>query len=162
MFKGRFTKEGTLSFGTYTRSKLKDFIKKNPNMPFEIVPVLPESNKQRGFFEGAVVPLVTYYQSGLDFRNKSDVAKVREWLKLEFNGEIVNILGKQVKIAKSTKRQLNQGFLERVIGWLEENYSSPIESLNPEKYKHWRDTIYPMGGPDTYIEYLQEIGILQK
>lgn len=162
MFKGRFTKEGALQFGTYTRAELKKFIRENPNMPFEIVPMLPESRKQRNFFEGAICPLVAYYQYGMDFRNVTDVRRVRDWLKIEFNGELVTVGGKTTKVAMSTKRKLNQGFLERVIDWLVENYQPPHEALNPEKYKHWRDTIFPYGGADTYIEYLIETGILKK
>lgn len=162
MFKGRFSSTGTLTFGAYTRNKLKDFIKANPNLPFEIVPLTPESRKQRAYFEGAICPLVAYYQENLDFRNPENVRKVREFLKIEFNGEFITLGGKSVKIAQSTKRKLNQGFLERVIGWIEDNYAPPAEALNPESYKYWRDHVYPMGGPETYIEYLIEKNILTK
>lgn len=162
MFRGRFSTTGTLAFGAYTRNKLKEYIEANPNQAFELVPLTPESRKQRGFFEGAICPLVAYYQENLDFRNAENVRKVREWLKIEFNGEFVTLGGKSVKVPQSTKRKLNQGFLERVIGWLEDNYAPPPESLNPESYKYWRDRVFPMGGPTTYIEYLIEKGILRK
>lgn len=161
MFKGRFTKEGGLGFGAYEKAHLKEFILKNPNMPFEIVPLLPESKKQRGFFEGAVVPLVAFYQERMDHRNHKDRREVREWLKVEFNGDLVAIGGKTHRIAKSTKRELNKGFLERVIEYLEDNYAPPKEALDTKKYEDWRDRIFPHGGPDNYIDYLVEIGILK-
>jgi len=161
MFKGRFTKEGGIGFGVYERAHLKEFILKNPNMPFELVPLLPESKKQRGFFEGAVVPLMTFYQEGMDHRSHKDRAIVREWLKLEFNGELITVGGKTHRIAKSTKRELNSGFLERVIEYMVDNYAPPMESLSPAKFKDWRDRIFPYGGADNFIDYLQEIAILK-
>lgn len=160
MFKGRFTTDGGLHLGEYARRELKSFIKKNPNMPFEIVPLFPESKKQRAFFEGAICPLVAFYQEGMDHKNPGDVNNVREWLKTEFNGKIISLGGKSHKIAQSTKRKLNQGFLERVIGYLEDNYNPPAEALDPEEYKHWKDAIYPHGGPETYIDYLVELNLL--
>jgi hypothetical protein len=160
-FTGRFSKDGGLDFGAYTKQWLKTFIKENPNMPFELKPLLPESIKQRKFFEGAVCPLVAFYHEGLDHRDWKDIEKVREWLKIEFNGEFVNINNKIHKIAQSTKNKLNQGFLERVIDYVIENYAPPIEALDPEKYKHWRDTVFPFGGPDNYIDYLVELNILK-
>jgi hypothetical protein len=51
--------------------------------------------------------------------------------------------------------------MERVMTWLVENYQPPIEAIDPKKYKHWRDAIFPYKDPDNYIDYLIEIGILQ-
>jgi hypothetical protein len=160
MFRGRFTKDGGMEFGTYTRNDLKKFIKKNPGMPFEIKPLMPESIKQRGFFEACLCPLVTFFQEGMDHHNSDDVQKVREWLKLEFNSEMVEVGGKIHKIAQSTKKKLNQGMLEKIVGYLEENYAPPSEALDPEFYKDWRDRIYPYGGPDNIIDYLISLNIL--
>src|SRR3990167_8850963 len=112
-FNGRFSEDGGLNFGTYTRIDLKKFANENPNMPFELKPMLPESEDQRGFFEGGLCPLVAYYQEGMDYRSYKDRQKVREWLKVEFNVDLVVLGGKSHKIAKSTKNKLNQGFLER-------------------------------------------------
>jgi hypothetical protein len=65
-------------------------------------------------------------------------------------------------VGKSTKgRAVLKAFVERVIDWLTENYNPPAEALDPEKYKSWRDTIYPDGGPDNYMDYLVAIGILK-
>lgn len=162
-FQGRFSEDGEkLAFGSYTKMWLKEFMKKNPDMPFEINPLLPESKEQRGFFEGAICPLVAFYQEGMDHRDWKDVRKVRDWLKIEFNGELVAIGGKSHRIALTTKNRLNQGFLERVEGYIQDNYAPPTEALNPKKYKHWRDTIFPIGGADNYIDYLADIKILTK
>ena len=123
---------------------------------------MPESIKQRGFFEACLCPLVTFYQEGMDFHNSDDVQKVREWLKLEFNSQMVEIKGKVHRIAQSTKKKLNQGMLEKIVGYLEDNYAPPIEALDPEFYKDWRDRIYPYGGPDNIIDYLISLEILVK
>lgn len=135
-------------------------MKQNPNQPFELNPILPESDNQRGFFEGCICQMMTYYQEGMDHRNYKDVQKVREWLKIEFNGEIIDIAGKPHRIAKSTKNKLNMGFLERCIDYMKENYAIPDEAIDPKKYKHWKDTVYPFGKHDTYIDYLKDLNIL--
>jgi hypothetical protein len=165
----RISKDHGLDFGERNRAIFKAYMRDNPGMVLKITPVLPESNKQRGFLEGAVIPLVTFYQEGMDHRNGDDVRRVREWLKLEFNGEMLNIGrrigsgGQMHLIAKSTKgRDALQPFLERVLEWLQENYAPPSEALDPEKYKVWRETIFPSGGPADYISYLQEVGMLRR
>lgn len=161
-FRGRFKMDGGLDFGSQTLRLLKIFIKKNPNMPFELKPIFPESKDQRGWFEGGLVPLIAYFQEGMDHHNNEDLRKVREWLKIEFNGDLVVLGGKSVKVGKTTKRKLNQGFLERVTDWLIENYSPPVEAMDPVKYQDWKDRIYPQGGPDNYLDYLEKIGLLKK
>jgi len=160
-FTGRFSEDGGLSFGDYTRIHLKKFIRENPNMPFELKPLFPESIKQRGYFEGALCPLLAFYQEGMDHRNSKHVHLVREWLKIEYNGEMVEIAGKVHRVSQSTKNKLNLGFLERVTDYIIENYAPPMEAMDPKKYKHWRDAIYPYGGPDNYIDYLVSLKILK-
>lgn len=155
-------KEGQIHFPSeYSRNAFKKHLELNEGAIFDVVKRTPESSKQRKYFEGCVVPLVTYYQEGFDHRNNKDCERVRDWLKIEFNGEIVIVLGKTHKIAKSTKGELNKGFLERVMDWLVENYQPPLEVLLPEKYKDWRDRVYPFSnGANNYISYLIEIGVL--
>ena len=163
MFKGRFTKDGKgFVFSDFFKSKLKIYMRQNPNQPFTINPVLEESSKQRGWFESGLCPLVAFYHEGLDHRDYKDVKKVREWLKMEFNSEIVGLFGKTHRIAKSTKNELNSGFLERVVEYLQENYAPPEEALNPKKYRHWKDSVFPYGGPDNYIDYLIELNLIKK
>lgn len=162
-FVGRFSSVGTgMHFSDRTKWYLQKFAKENPEMPFEIKPIFAESSRQRGWFEGALVPLVTFYQEGFDYRNSKDNQKVREWLKIEFNGELIGVGGKVHKVAQTTSQKLNLGFLERITDWLETNYPVAPEVLDPKKYQDWKDRIYPYGGPDTYIGYLLEINILKK
>ena len=66
------------------------------------------------------------------------------------------------KVAKSTKgRAALNPFVERVMDWLTENYAPPAEALDSERFKVWRDTIYPSGGPDNFIDYLVTINVLK-
>lgn len=161
-FNGRFSKNGGMEFGPIIKMKLKQFIFDNPGMPFKLKPIYPESNSQRGWFEGALVTLVTFYQEGKDYKSSKDLQDVREWLKLEFNGRYVTIHNKAHLVGQTTKHALNNGFLDRVVDWVIENYAPPMEALNPESYKNWRDTVYPYGGPDNYIDYLLSLNILRK
>lgn len=163
-FTGRFSEDGErLAFGSYTKMWLKKFMKANPDMPFEIVPLLPESVKQRGFFEGAVIPLWAFLDKN-DYRNSNVLKKYHEYSKLEFNPEIVIIGGQPRKVGGSTKRKLNEGFLEKIIGYLEDNYGiDSSKVLSPQLYKKFRDEIYPSDTAmkyDTFIDYMIDIKIL--
>jgi hypothetical protein len=160
-FTFRVDPDGALQLGQRNTAIFLDFVKNNPNVPWRLAPVLPESSKQRRYFEGAVVPLVAFYQDGMDHRNQEDLRRVREWLKEEFNGELVIIAGKAHRIGRSTKgREALRPFLERVLDWLVENYQPPAQTLDPGSFREWRDTIFPSAGPDNYIDYLRSIGIL--
>lgn len=154
---------GKLNMNEYTKKAFVDFLRENEDMRVQILPLLPESQKMRGYFEGAVVPFVTFFQEGMNHRDYKDVRKVREWLKTEFNGDFVVLGGKSHRITKSTKNIL-KGFLESVMDWMgEQGY--PIELLNPDDYKRWRDEIFPSGeinDPDNYIDFLVNIGKLSK
>lgn len=156
-------KAGGISFGSqFNRSRFLDWTKKNVGQRVGISLLLPESIKQRGFFESAVCPLVAFYQEGLNHLDPEDVKTVREMLKVEFNGVFVSIGNRSTKIGGSTKGELNQGFLDRVIDWMEEQYGIDRSIvLNPATYKDWRDRIFPEGGPDDYIDYLVSIRLLQ-
>lgn len=152
--------KGQLSLGSeYNKARFTDFLKENDGIRIKIEPLTPESNKQRGYFEGALVPFITYYQEGYNYEDPEDLRRVREWIKLEFNGELTEVKGKIHKVAKSTKGQLNKGFIDRIMDWLvEQGY--PVELLEPNKYKKWKDTIYPYGGPPNYIGYLKSINLI--
>lgn len=155
--------DGHLNMGQRNTAMFLEFVRENPRVPWRLTPILPESKKQRGFFEGAIVSLVAYYQEGRDHHNHQDLEDVREWLKMEFNGAFVELGGKVHRVAKTTKgRDQLQPFLERVLAWVMENYEPPPEALNPAEYKKWRDTIFPYGGPDNYIDYLRDISVLPR
>ena len=122
----RITQDSGMDFGERNRAIFKRYLSENPGRLLKITPVLPESGKQRRFLEGAVIPLVTYYQEGMSHTSHEDCDKVREWLKLEFNGDFIEMHGKVHRIGKSTKgRDALQPFLERVVDWLIENYQPP-------------------------------------
>jgi hypothetical protein len=161
MFKGRISKDGKgFVFSDFFKVRLKIYMRQNPNQPFELKPILAESKKQRGWFEGGLCTLVAFYHEGLDHHDPKDVAKAREWLKIEFNSEIVALGGIAHKIAKSTKNELNSGFLEKIVQYLEED-GCPPEALDPKQYKNWHDSVFPYGGPDNYIDYLLAINIIK-
>ena len=147
--------EGKIKFkNEFLREKFAKFVKNHEGKRLFITPTFKESDNQRGFFEGAVVPLVAYLNDK-DYTSSDECRNIREWLKIEFNGGFTVINGKSHKIGKSTRGKLNEGFLERVIDWLEENYGiDRTQVLNTKEYKTWKDEIYPFGGPDTYIDYL--------
>lgn len=136
--------------------RFKDFLNKNHDIKLEISIITPESKKQRNFFEGAIVPLITYYQESMDYKDWRDCKSVREWLLNEFSSEFKVIAGKSVKVRKTSAGELNKGLLERILDWCAEN-GYQIDVLNPEEYKKWRDTVYLTGEHDNYIDYLLDL-----
>lgn len=145
----------------FLREKFAKFVKFHEGKRIFITPTFKESDKQRGFFEGGVVALVAYLD-GKDYTNTEILRNTREWLKIEFNSDFVVINDKSHKVGKSTRGRLNEGFLERVIDWIEENYGIKREDvLDTKEYKKWRDQVFPFGGPDTYIDYLRERKLLK-
>lgn len=160
-FQCKATADGGMLFTDYNRSRFKSWLKENAGIWLKIVPLRDESSKMRRFFEGAVVPLCTYYQEGMNYIDGQDLYNMREWLKIEFNGQLALIKGKSHLIAKSTSgSDVLPDFIERVIAWMDEcGYQT--ELLNPEEYKIWRDTIFPYSDIDNYIDYLKEIKRLQ-
>jgi hypothetical protein len=156
----RASGDGGMDFGERNRALFKHYLKSHPGVLCKITPVLPESSKQRRYLEGAIIPLVTYYQEGMDHQNSDDRASVREWLKLEFNGQTVMVGGETHQVPKSTRgREVLNRFLEDVVGWLQDNYAPPAQALEPASFKQWRDTV--MEGPDNYIDYLCAQGVLK-
>lgn len=155
--------DGKVDFSDFTKADLKEFLRINGPVRMALTAILPESKKLRGWVEGALIPLVTFYQEGMSHRSSADCERVREWLKLEFNGTIVEVNGKAVRVAQSTKgKRALAAFAERVLDWMTENYAPPAEALDSEQYKVWRDTIYLIpGGPDNYLDHLVERGILK-
>lgn len=147
---------GKMSFGTpEARHNFLEHTQKHPDGIYAIE--LWETLKQRRWFEGALVAMVCFYQEGMDHHSSEDLAKVRDWLKIEFNGAIVEVAGKAHKVGASTKGELNSGFTERVIDWMaDQGYK--VEYLNPDIYKDWRDRIRVLeDGPDNFIDYLVSV-----
>lgn len=133
---------------------------RNVGARFEIVPLVPESSNMRRWFEGAVIPLITFYQEGMDYKDSGDRTKVRDWLMQEFNGEMVTVAGNSKKVAASSKGKLKE-LSEKVIDWMsDQGYQT--ELLVPDLYKKWVDEVYSYGGADYFIDYLLEIKSLRK
>jgi len=153
--------DGTLTLGK-AKNAFRDLLRQHGPVDVYLTVELRESNKARRWFEGGLVPLICHYQDGMDHRSHEHRREVREWLKAEFNGEIVEMNGKAHRIARSTRgRAVFDPFVERVQDWLIENYAPPLEALDPKKWKHWRETVFPIpNSPDNYIDYLVEIGLL--
>lgn len=160
-FTARSNSQGVMEMNDYTRSLLRQYCKKHPNTPFEIKPRLPESNKLRGYFEGCLVSLMTFYQEHLDHHRTEDKEKVRNWIKEEFNADFVEVDGKAHKVGMSTKGRdvLNRVSIE-VQQYLMEQHATPEEAMDPKKYKYWRDAVFPYSGPDNWIDYLVERKVL--
>lgn len=155
-------KDGGIKMSPVTRAKFIDFLRKNPGIRLEISAVLPESNHQRRFYFGALLGLIAFYQEGMSHRKHEDIVRIHEWVKQEFNGEMVVVDGKKHVIGKTSKgRESLNKITTAVFDWLIENYNPPMEALTPEKYKLWQDTIFPYGGPENYIDYLVESGVLR-
>lgn len=156
-------RNGKLDIGEYNRRLLNDFLKdpENDGTIIEIKSRTPESRQLRCFLEGAVIPFVTYFQEKMDHRNPKDVEKTRDWLKQEFNSEMVTIGGKSRVVAGSTVGKARD-FTEKILTWCEEQ-GYPTELLNTEEYKKWSEEIYPWSdGADNYLSYLEEIKRLRK
>lgn len=159
-FIAKATKDGGFDLGSdYNRARLKAHLKKNAGKKFRIEDLEVESLDQRGYFEGAVIRLWVYLD-GNDHKDSVRVKQYHDFAKEEFNPEYVKIAGKMRKRGASTKGKLKgeHGIIEKVIMFLEEQYGiDRMEVLDPKKYKDWRDTIFPFGGPDNYIDYLVSI-----
>ena len=88
----------------------------------------------------------------------------------------INLIDKGKLPIKETTMAANITTLERIhkdifqkklncdnFDWLEDNYGIDRNKvLDPKQYRKWRDEVYPFGGPDTYIDYLLELGLLKK
>jgi hypothetical protein len=149
-----------MEFSDYTRASFKQDLLDHEGHRYRVEREEKESKKERGYFEGCLCALVAFYQEHLDHRNYEDVKIAREWLKIHLHGEYKVINGVAEKVGKSTKNQLHE-VNDKVIEWLVENYATPEEAMNPKKYKLWKDTIFPYGGPDNYIDYMVDIGLLK-
>lgn len=153
--------DGTIAMTPYQDATKRQFAKANAGKRIRLTlsPFTPESSSQRGFYHGAVIALWVHLD-GNDYRNASILADYHEVAKLEFSPAIVIVHGHAKKIGKSTKGNLN-AHIEKCIDFLIEQYGiNPMEVLNPDDYKLWKDTIYPYGGPDNFISYLISIGKL--
>lgn len=160
-WQARVRSDGGFDFGERTE-QLKAWLKKNAGARLELIHLLPESRKQRKFYHGAVLPLWAYL-NGHDYKDSDVLHWIHEYAKAEFNGEMVIFDGKPQKRGLSTKGKLGV-YVEKVIEYLVEQYAiDQREVLDPERYKYWRDVLFPSGDTacDNYIDYLIAIKVLK-
>jgi hypothetical protein len=159
-FQGKW-KEGGMDFGD-NRDKILHHAKFHKGERFIVEDLIPESRKQRRFYEGAVLPMWAFLD-GNDHKDSNTVEQYHKYSNEEFNPEFKLIDGKSRNVGASSKGKLSgeNGIINKVIDHLEEHYGiNREEVLLPAQYKNWKDTIYPYGGPDNYIDYLVSIGKL--
>lgn len=155
-------KNGAISMPSdFARTVFKKHLLNNEGAIFDIVKRTPEeSRSQRKFYHGAVLPLWVYLDAK-DYKNSDMIARYHEIAKIEFNGDFEATNGKTYRIGKSTQKELNNGFLERVIDNLVSQYGIDQSIvLNPKLYKKWRNEVFPFGGPENFIDYMREIKLL--
>lgn len=160
-FNAKIINGGINFLSDLNRDKFKNFIKKNEGMRLEISPLMPESKKQRGFYHGAVLKLWAYLD-GKDYMDSLVIKQIHEIAKLEFNAEIFILNKKEYRVGKTTKQELNDGFLEKVIDYIGENYGVDTSKvLDPKLYKKFRDTIYSFTNKyDSFIDYMVALNML--
>jgi hypothetical protein len=63
----RIARDAGLDFGERNRVLFKHYLKAHPGVLLKITPILPESNKQRRFLEGGVIPLDDrFHEAGIE------------------------------------------------------------------------------------------------
>lgn len=139
----------------YHASKIRQAVKDNGSpIRAEIVTLMPESNQQRRYLMGSLIPLLVFLD-GNDHRDSKTCERYFEFLKLEFYPEVLTIKKKVHVFAGSTKgsNRLNK-FIERVQEYICDNYglefSNPV--FNPSEYKKWTDELLTAGF-ETFISY---------
>lgn len=125
--------------------------------------IIPESNNQRRFLHGGLIPLWIKLD-GNNFKDSSLCDFYFEVFKREHYPEAVKINGKVEIRGKSSKgsKALNK-ITEMMIDFLVENYGLRYESevLNPENYKKFRDELFSTGKWERYLDYCEEMGWLK-
>lgn len=160
-FQARANKEGTgLNFAPKERIKFLEYLKNHKTIVLTIEARFPESTKQRRFYFGAVLALWVYLD-GKNYKNSDLINMYHEMAKIEFNGAVVISRGKSVRVGKSSKGELNQGFLEKVIEHLEENYGiDASKCLNPAVFKDFEDRVLMNGKYEDFIDYMKDLKII--
>lgn len=167
-----------ISFGSdFNRARFSRFVKENNGIRLSIRPESPESRKMRGYFEGGLVPLATYYQDyltlvvkgkekqkRLDYHDPDDCALMRDVLKR--GAGLVDLVVVAGELKEITKSSLGRVALRKATDfatdWLLQECGAPAEAIDPEKYKYYRDAIRPNPrAPATYIDYLRSVNILK-
>lgn len=138
----------------YNKATLLEWFKKYK--VFEISPVVNESQKSRGYLEGAVVDAYCEWQYGINPREKGRQEQKRFLFKRDFCYEIVNDKdGNPIRVPVSSKGKaaiVSNTYTQ----WAEEN-GAPIP--NPALYKLWRDKYAIDIRFPTFFEFLDFLGL---
>lgn len=150
--------------GEFNYQRVLKYVAENPDCLFSLEPILPESRKQRRYFEGALVSLFVFYNGG-DYHDRRVLEDAREDLKREFWAElrmnwVTNTLERKPKSTKG--RVALQTVVERVYSYLVEHYAVPEQALDPATYKKWRDIELIKGAPYNYLDYLLQLKIITR
>lgn len=162
VFQAEAKQDGGLNMTPYQRATLKQFIKDNAGARLRLIidKLTPESRNQRRFYHGAVLTLWAYLD-GNDYKDNKVLSYYHEFAKQEFNPDIIFISGKKVKVGKTTKGSLNEGYINSIIDYLQEQYGiEPARVLDTVLYKKFRDKINLTGVYDTFIDYMVELNLL--
>lgn len=118
----------------YQKGQFFEWLKKYSR--FEIVPVVTDTEKARGYLHGAVEPAWCEWQYGIDPREQG-LGELRHFLFMrDFNYRIIKGRdGLPVKAPQSSKGKTAE-ILSTYTRYCEEN-GAPLP--NPELYKTWRD-----------------------
>lgn len=156
-------KSGAISMPSeFARGAFKKHLQNNEGAIFDVVKrTAEESRSQRKMYQGAYIPLWAYLD-GKDYKNNDVLKAMHEIAKLEFNGDFMIVNGKTQKYGKSTIGKLNEGYMNRFLDYLVENYGiDPTIVLNPKLYKKWKTEVWPYGGPSDFISYMLELKLLR-
>lgn len=152
-------KDGRFTFGSdFAKKQFLHFVKENPNIWYTLQPTKRESQKQRGYLEGGVIPAYASWQYGIDPRDRTtEAAETRRFLfKRDFNGEVIKDRnGDPTRIPTSTKGVLND-VVSRYTEWAQEN-GAPVP--NPDLYKMWRDEYSTEFRFATFFDFLEFLGV---
>lgn len=138
------------------------FASKHPQIRYVLTPLMAESRNQRAFIHGAILPLWCYLDHN-DYKDAAVLEHYYEIAKVEFNPQIFTTRFKAYKIGGSTKGKLNEGFIEKIIDFLEEQYGiDRSKVLSPDLYKEYRDVLRPFENvPDNFIDYMKWAKVLK-
>lgn len=138
----------------YSKALLLDWFKKYNR--FEIIPIITESTKGRGYLEGAVIPQYCKWQYDVNPKDPQKDETRRFLFKRDFHYEVVtDRSGKPVRAPRSSKGMANE-ILNTWTEWASEN-GCPIP--NPELYKLWRDEWSMNPRFPYYFEFLEVLGV---
>jgi hypothetical protein len=140
----------------YNRAVVKELVLKDKVTLFELNPRIRSSKNQRGYLEGAVIPVYCHWQYGLDPRKPDDIKRARDLFKLDFHYEIVKTKTGEPKKIPVSLRNEQAHVLNKYTEWASEN-GAPIPNEN--LYKLWRDHYSMYVRWEHYWDWLDYLGL---